>query len=37
MNHSKANRPWNYDKELLVAHVENEITKRRKSTKSRKT
>ena len=30
MNHSKAHRPWNYDKELLVARVENEITKRRK-------
>src|SRR5216117_2889004 len=25
MNHSKARRPWNYDRELLGAHVENEI------------
>ncbi len=30
MNHSKANRPWNHDKELSVVHVENEITKHRK-------
>ena len=30
MNHSKALRPWSYDKELLRALVEDEITKRRK-------